>query len=118
MVPGVMGMLDDAIREHLELKRRRGADPGEIAREEQEALDPVFPDEPGPDSLAEEAALEGLPGELTVPGEEVPPTDPHLPEAAEQAAVQETAEIDMERVLDEDAAATEQAPDQERMSFE
>jgi len=33
-----MGLLDEAIREHLELKRRRGADPGEIAREEQEAL--------------------------------------------------------------------------------
>jgi hypothetical protein len=36
-----MGDLDDAIREHLELKRRRGADPAEVAREEQEALAPV-----------------------------------------------------------------------------
>ena len=36
-----MGELDDAIREHLELKRRRGADPAEVAREEQEALAPV-----------------------------------------------------------------------------
>ncbi len=36
-----MGLLDDAIREHLELKRRRGADPSEIAREETEALGPV-----------------------------------------------------------------------------
>jgi hypothetical protein len=36
-----MGLLDDAIREHLELKRRRGADPSEIAREEAEALGPV-----------------------------------------------------------------------------
>ena len=35
-----MGLLDDAIREHLDLKRRRGADPSEIAREEQEALGP------------------------------------------------------------------------------
>jgi hypothetical protein len=33
-----MGLLDDAIREHLELKRRHGADPGEIERQEQEAL--------------------------------------------------------------------------------
>jgi len=33
-----MGLLDDAIREHLELKRLRGADPGEVAREEQDAL--------------------------------------------------------------------------------
>jgi hypothetical protein len=36
-----MGILDDAIREHLELKRRRGADPSEIARLEHEALGPV-----------------------------------------------------------------------------
>jgi hypothetical protein len=38
---GPMGDLDDAIRDHLELKRRRGADPAEVAREEQEALAPV-----------------------------------------------------------------------------
>jgi hypothetical protein len=36
-----MGLLDDAIREHLDLKRRRGADPSEVARLEQEALGPV-----------------------------------------------------------------------------
>jgi hypothetical protein len=36
-----MGILDDAIREHLDLKRRRGADPGEIDRLEREALGPV-----------------------------------------------------------------------------
>src|SRR5207247_2061420 len=35
-----MGLLDEAIREHLELKRRRGADPAEIARQEREALGP------------------------------------------------------------------------------
>jgi hypothetical protein len=36
-----MGLLDDAIREHLDLKRRRGADPGEVERAEREALGPV-----------------------------------------------------------------------------
>jgi hypothetical protein len=36
-----MGLLDDAIREHLDLKRRRGADPAEIERDEREALGPV-----------------------------------------------------------------------------
>ena len=35
-----MGLLDDAIREHLELKRQRGADAEEVARLEQEALGP------------------------------------------------------------------------------
>jgi hypothetical protein len=36
-----MGILDDAIREHLDLKRRRGADPAEVERLEREALGPV-----------------------------------------------------------------------------
>jgi hypothetical protein len=45
-----MGLLDDAIREHLDLKRRRGADPSEIAREESEALGPVRRGEPALDA--------------------------------------------------------------------
>ncbi|MBV9311465.1 MAG: hypothetical protein JOZ73_11560, partial [Solirubrobacterales bacterium] len=48
-----MGVLDDAIRDHLDLKRRHGADPHEIDRAEQEALGPVRrepeQDEPGGD---------------------------------------------------------------------
>jgi hypothetical protein len=48
-----MGLLDDAIREHLDLKRRHGADPADIERAEREALGPV---RRGP-----EVAAEGLP---------------------------------------------------------
>jgi hypothetical protein len=36
-----MGLLDDAIRDHLDLQRRRGADPTEVERAEREALGPV-----------------------------------------------------------------------------
>ena len=36
-----MGLLDDAIREHLELKRRHGASENELARQEAEALGPA-----------------------------------------------------------------------------
>jgi hypothetical protein len=36
-----MGLLDEAIRDHFELKRRHGADPGEVARLEHEALGPA-----------------------------------------------------------------------------
>jgi hypothetical protein len=53
-----MGLLDDAIREHLELKRRRGADPTEVERAEREALGPVRrgPEEPlMPSAEAEDA---------------------------------------------------------------
>ena len=35
-----MGLLDEAIRDHLQLKREHGTDPGEIARLENEALSP------------------------------------------------------------------------------
>jgi hypothetical protein len=46
-----MGLLDDAIRDHLELKRRRGADPAEVERAEQEALGPVRRQPEGDDDL-------------------------------------------------------------------
>jgi len=36
-----MGLLDDAIRDHLDLKRRRGAHPAEVERAERDALGPV-----------------------------------------------------------------------------
>src|ERR1700733_12228511 len=38
---GTMGLLDDAIREHMELKRLRGGDPTVIAQQEHDALGPV-----------------------------------------------------------------------------
>jgi hypothetical protein len=57
-----MGQLDDAIREHLELKRRRGADSNEVARQEQEAFGPprrgdfeAAPETNGSDGLVEHA---------------------------------------------------------------
>jgi hypothetical protein len=58
-----MGLLDDAIREHLDLKRRRGADPSEVERAEREALGPVRRN-PTPSELADaeaEAAPDGAP---------------------------------------------------------
>jgi hypothetical protein len=36
-----MGLLDDAIKEHLELKRKHGAPEEEVQRQEEEALGPV-----------------------------------------------------------------------------
>ena len=104
-----MGLLDDAIRDHLDLKRRRGADPTEIAREEREALEPVFPDEPRPAGFDEE------PQAGSVLDEEPPHGDP-LEDAAVAAEAaddpvaaqtfgEETAELDMEAVLAEDGHA-------------
>lgn len=54
-----MGLLADAIREHLDLMRRRGADPTEIERLEREALGPVRrgPRSPKPNGV--ETSTEG-----------------------------------------------------------
>jgi hypothetical protein len=82
-----MGLLDDAIREHLELKRRAGAEPGEIARVEREALEP--PDAEMGDVFDAQSD----------------PPDAHY-EMDVSSVGQETAELDMQAVLDEDAEMT------------
>jgi len=69
-----MGLLDDAIREHLELKRRRGADVEEIARQEDEALgDPRSGEFARPDA---EAPEDELPADDLAPEDEPPPEPP------------------------------------------
>jgi len=88
-----MGLLDEAIREHLELKRLRGADPGVVAREEQDALGPVprrgeaaYGDEANdePDSTHDDEALSAA----------------DAASAVESGSVgQETVEINMEAEL-------------------
>jgi hypothetical protein len=62
-----MGLLDDAIREHLDLKRRRGADADEVARQEDEAL--------GPPRTREFAT----PADTTAIGDDLEPVVPEPP---------------------------------------
>jgi len=83
-----MGLLDDAIREHLELKRRHGADPDEVSRQEREALGaPVRGEfakpagagdaEPVEDALApEEAEMAEPPPGQTAPDEQAAEPEP------------------------------------------
>jgi hypothetical protein len=71
-----MGLLDDAIREHLELKRRHGADPDEVARQEHEAL--------GETRRAEFARPEGAEG-VAVPDERHDDVPDDVAEAAPTA---------------------------------
>jgi hypothetical protein len=119
-----MGLLDDAIREHLELKRRRGADPGEVAREQREALDAV---PRNPTAQVEEGGLDRAAGErdaqgdapLGAPGVAPVAAIPDEDNAAqagqaggtEAGDMAETAELDMGAVLgqDEQGGSTEQA---------
>ncbi len=72
-----MGLLDDAIREHLDLKRRRGADPTEIERAEREALGPVRrgPEVGGEDAPAAESAVEPEAAVPSAPAEQWEPFD-------------------------------------------
>lgn len=101
-----MGLLDDAIREHLELKRLRGADPGAVAREEQDALGPVRREgeagHSGQDGNEHKASPEAD-GSFSPDSESAPVAD-SLP------AGQETIEINMEAEL---AAGTDFGPEQD-----
>ena len=80
-----MGGLEDAIREHLDLKRRHGASDEEVRRQEAEALGPARR-ETGPDEDMAEAAV-AVPGEGDL---EVAELDAEAPateaESAEPAA--------------------------------
>jgi len=112
-----MGLLDDAIREHLELKRRRGADPSEVARQQRAALDADHDDSAAIEGDAGQGS--GEPVELnSVPvhdgqmllGDELEPSIEHAdgpPEVAasaepvaEAGVAQETVELDMRRELE------------------
>ena len=110
-----MGLLDEAIREHLELKRRRGGDPSAIAREEQEALTPGLVDEPTDGAVH---AAEERPVDIEAPDPDAPPTI-STPASAQgrledrvadlAAGGQETAELDMQAAMEEDPDAADPA---------
>jgi hypothetical protein len=105
-----MGLLDDAIREHLELKRRHGADATEVAQQEREALGPVRAPVEGsagvvpPDEQTAVAQAE--------PDDEYEPSE--LDAGAEGAAADdgfpEPAPVDDEATLMHPSAAPEQEP--------
>jgi len=61
-----MGLLEDAIREHLELKRQHGANADEVARAERDALGPPGRPTPLEDTAAAHAA------EMTTSAREAP----------------------------------------------
>ncbi len=91
-----MGLLDDAIREHLELKRLRGADPGVVALEEKDALGPV----PSRGEDAHDDEADDGPGaahdDVALPTPDVAPTA----DSVDSGSVgQETVEINMEAEL-------------------
>jgi len=142
-----MGLLDDAIREHLELKRRHGADPDEVSRQEREALgapvrgefakpadagpaeaadaaedaeDAPVADEPEPEpDAAEPEAAEPQPGTEEDPWLVEDLADEPEPEP-EPARADETAprEPEGEDVLEETPEFLQETPEHDRLWFE
>jgi hypothetical protein len=140
-----MGLLDEAIREHLELKRRHGADPTEVARQEHEALGPARRvAEPEPEEREELEELEATPEPEHVaeepepepellefddepdPVEPAPPpvearrSDPDLVDqpTVEHPAARPEPEASEEDVLEATPEFLEETPEHDRLWFE
>ncbi len=123
-----MGLLDDAIREHLELKRRRGADAEEVTRQEKEALGAPqraeFADA-APAAADEAPAAEPEPEPEPAPEPE-PEPEPDRP--LDQATVEYTPEpepepqdappAESEDVLEETPDFLQETPEHDRLWFE
>jgi hypothetical protein len=109
-----MGLLDDAIREHLELKRLRGADPGGVARQEQEALGALRHDGMSDEEHHGEESAGSVSANISLSVENESAAVPNL-----SSVSQETVEIDMKTVLDSDkqGAGPPQASGSEQQSL-
>ncbi len=107
-----MGILDDAIREHLDLKRRRGADPSEVERLEREALGPV---RRGPHDH-DESVLD--PGPSTASAYLDESGEDWAPAPDEAPRFDEAAEYEPPPALDHQAEHAAQAPLDQRAEYE
>jgi hypothetical protein len=100
-----MGLLDDAIRDHLELKRRHGADPGEVSKLEHEAFGPIQREdalEVGPAPVFEDEDEEDLRAEHELAQEEE--------DAYEESELEADEEWELEHPGDRAAEAGAAAP--------
>src|SRR3954465_5077128 len=117
-----MGLLDDAIREHLDLKRRRGADAEEVTRQEKEAL--------GAPQRAEFAATEPAAAEPPVQDPDPEPvTEPESDDPVDEVAAvryvppDEAGEPEPpsegeDDVLEETPEFLQETPEHDRLWFE
>jgi hypothetical protein len=107
-----MGILDEAIREHLELKRRHGADDSELKQLEGEAFG--APGRPGDEEAAPDPLAEAPTEFMTAPEAALEATGEERPErdAPDIAALQEAPEAPAEPVEEE---APEPAQEEEEL---
>ncbi len=135
-----MGVLDDAIRQHLELKRAHGAAEDEVLQQEQEALGPARREQP-PEAEAEaEPAVEPAPVEEAPVEPQPEPEFEQLPEpeadaptgntptrgfpaveeepAPEAAPEEPAADPEAEDVLEETPEFLQETPEHDKLWFE
>ena len=98
-----MGLLDDAIREHLELKRKHGADPDDVARQEQEALGQGGPRAEFAQTAEAEGVAEAEAEARADAEDELAAGDPGIAEEPSEGHVAEAPGYDEDPWLDEDA---------------
>jgi hypothetical protein len=103
-----MGVLDDAIREHLELKRQHGAEEAELRRQAEEALGParraVAPEDAEEDGAAVDAEGDE-PAEAAVAQDELA-----VPEAEPEAPAADVAAERLQQPTEEHAPFDDEAP--------
>jgi len=106
-----MSILDDAIREHLELKRAHGADATELKKLEDEAFGPpARPDEVDPLAEAPTEFLAPEGGEGATAEAEAEPSGRRISNIADLQEAPAPSKEDAESEEGEPAAETEQAP--------
>src|SRR5215207_2266929 len=123
-----MGLLDDAIREHLELKRKHGADPEDVARQEQEALGPGMRNEFAQPEAEGAAAPAAEPEPAPPLQDEAPEPEPELPPVSQEedpwldetpaTEVLEPQQPESEDVLEETPDFLQETPEHDRLWFE
>jgi hypothetical protein len=99
-----MGLLDDAIREHLELKRLRGADPSEVARDERAALGPPVAEDDEYDFAESAVEPDDELGDVDEPDRSRGTAERHAG-ADMPSSSEETMEVDMRTIIDAELVA-------------
>ena len=115
-----MGLLEEAIREHLELKRKHGASDDELLREESDALGPARRDQ-GPVEHAQAEPEAAVEDELEQDESEhdvlaAPPADAGFEEPEPPSPEPPPGEL-MEGP-EESPDFSQEPPDRERLAFE
>jgi hypothetical protein len=110
-----MGLLEEAIREHLDLKRKHGASDEELLREEADALGPARREDLAPEQAESEPGAEAAVAQEELVDEEPPAAapepeheePPEPPTPAEKPLLEESPDF-LPEAPGEDGRASEQ----------